>query len=67
MPWFPAVHGEKTGACKANKVGIFKPALLCRDCPFLTLAVVPVIYSCLDQLANRKPFEKFKKPEMADE
>ena len=26
-----AVHAEKSSVCKAKKVGIFKPALLCRD------------------------------------
>ena len=31
MSWSLAVHGEKSGVYKAIKVGIFKPALLCRD------------------------------------
>ena len=31
MSWPLAVHGEESGVYKATKVGIFKPASLCRD------------------------------------
>ena len=31
ISWPLAAHGEKSGVYKAKRVGIFKPALLCRD------------------------------------
>ena len=35
--WLLTANGEKSGVYKAKKVGIFKPALLCRD--YLTIGL----------------------------